>query len=213
VTTKIALVGDLSFGDPTRLAKVLDAALVAADHVVQLGDIAPAYSQVRSRWLTSGNQLHPLKGNHDIGQYEQIGCPATWSYQTTDGLVTLLGLDNSAGTLTPDSKTLFSVPKTTPFEFAFAHMPPVDMVLPSGDINKHNMAETGQPGSDDAAWLCAQLKQRSDMMGAGHYHGMTVQYAPFGPLIVDGRGGAAPDLAYTLITVTEDGWVLHSVGV
>lgn len=43
-------------------------------------------------------------------------------------------------------------------------------------------------------------------------HGMTYQQAPFGPVIVDGRGGAAPELAYTLITVTPDGWVLHSVG-
>jgi hypothetical protein len=212
VTTKIALVGDLSFGDPTRLARVLDAALIGADVVLQAGDINPGYPQVKSRWLTSGHKLFPVKGNHDTGGlYEQIGCPAVWQHQTADGLVTINGLDNSAGTLTPDSKALYDQPKSTPYEFTLAHMPPVDMVLPDGSTNGHNMAEAG--GGDDAAWLAGQLRDRADAYLCGHYHGWTLQQAPFGPLIVDGRGGAAPDLAYTLITVTEQGWVLHSVGV
>lgn len=42
---------------------------------------------------------------------------------------------------------------------------------------------------------------------------MTYPQVSFGPLIVDGQGGAVLDLAYTLVTVTERGWVLHSVGV
>lgn len=212
MTTKIALVGDLSFGDPGRLATVLDQALIAADIVIQLGDLHPAYPQVTSRYATSGHKLFPVPGNHDV-DYGTIGCPRTWTHVTADGLVTLLGLDNSAGSLTPDSKALFTPPKATLFEFTFAHMPPVDMVLPDGSPNTHNMAETGQPGADDAAWLTGQLKTRADLMACGHYHGWTYQQAMFGPLVVDGRGGAAPDLAYTLITVTEAGWVLHSVGV
>lgn len=210
MTTKIALVGDLSFGDPARLAKVLDAALLSADLVIQLGDLHPAYPQVTSRWLTSGHKLFPVPGNHDA-DYDSIGCPRTWRQQSADGLVTLVGLDNSSGSLTADSKALFTQPKATLFEFTIAHMPPVDMVLPDGNVNGHNMTEAG--GSADAAWLTGQLKDRADMMACGHYHGWTFQQASFGPLIVDGRGGAAPDLAYTLVTVTEDGWVLHSVGV
>lgn len=204
------MVGDLSFGDPTRLAKVLDAALLGADIVVQVGDLHPAYEQVKSRYATSGHKLFPIPGNHDT-DYDSIGCPRTWSYASPDGLVTLLGLDNSTGSLTPDGKALFTTPKATPYEFTFGHMPPVDMVLPDGSTNGHNMAESG--GASDAAWLTDQLRGRADAMACGHYHGMTYQQAPFGPLIVDGRGGAAPDLAYTLITVVEQGWVFHSVGV
>lgn len=210
MTTRIAVVGDLSFGDPTRLAKVLDAALLAADIVVQVGDLHPAYEQVKSRYATSGHKLFPIPGNHDT-DYDSIGCPRTWSYSSPDGLVTLIGLDNSSGSLTPAGKALFNVAKATPFEFTFGHMPPVDMVLPDGNTNGHNMAESG--GTADASWLTEQLRHRADAMCCGHYHGWTYQQAPFGPLIVDGRGGAAPDLAYTLITVVEQGWVLHSVGV
>lgn len=210
MTVKIAVVGDLSFGDPDNLAKVLDAALLSADLVVQLGDLHPGYPQVTSRWLTSGHKLLPVPGNHDT-DYDTIGCPRTWSRQSDDGLVTLLGLDNSAGSLTPDGKALFDAPKSTPFEFTFAHMPPVDMVLPDGNTNGHNMAEAG--GTVDAEWLTTQLRTRADAMCCGHYHGWTMQFAPFGPLIVDGRGGAGGITAYTLITVTENGWVLHSVQV
>lgn len=210
MTTKIAVVGDLSFGDPDNLAKVLDAALLSADLVVQVGDLHPAYPQVASRWSTSGHKLLPLPGNHDT-DYDSIGCPRTWSRTSDDGLVTLLGLDNSAGSLTQPGRDLFSQPKSTPFEFAFAHMPPVDMVLPDGSVNGHNMAEAG--GGSDAEWLTGQLSGRADMMAAGHYHGFTMQFARFGPLIVDGRGGAGGVTAYTLVTVTEDGWVFHSVQV
>lgn len=212
MTTKIACVGDLSFGDPTRLAKVLDAALISADIVVQQGDCHPAYPQMASRYATNGHKFFPVPGNHDV-DYESIGCPRTWTFTSADGLITLIGLDNSAGVLSADSKALFTPAKTTLFEFTFAHMPPVDMVLPDGSVNGHNMKETGAAGTADAAWLTDQLKPRADLMCCGHYHGWTYQQAPFGPLVVDGRGGAAPDLAYTLITVTEDGWVLHSVGV
>lgn len=214
---KIALVGDLSFGDPQRLAAVLDAALNAtgsADRVVQLGDLHPAYPQVTSRVATNGHKLRPVPGNHDT-DYDSIGCPRTWREDLTDPqtgvTVSLLGLDNSAGTLTADSKALFGQPKWSDFEFVFAHMPPGELVLPDGSVNGHNMAEAG--GGDDAAWLRGQLKSRADAYGCGHYHSMTYQQTAYAPVIVDGRGGAAAELAYTLITVTPDGWVLHSVGV
>lgn len=210
MTTKIAVVGDLSFGDPSRLAKVLDAALLGADIVVQVGDLHPAYEQVKSRYATNGHKLFPIPGNHDT-DYDSIGCPRTWGYTSPDGLVSLVGLDNSTGSLTAAGKQLLATPKPAPYEFVFGHMPPVDMVLPDGNTNGHNMAEAG--GAADAAWLTSQLQGRADAMCCGHYHGWTYQQAPFGPLIVDGRGGAAPELAYTLITVTEEGWVLHSVGV
>lgn len=216
---KIAVVGDLSFGDPARLSAVLDAALNATgstDAVIQVGDLHPAYQQVRSRYLTNGHKLAPVPGNHDT-DYDTISCPRTWRQDLTDPVtgvtVTLLGLDNSAGTLSADSKALFAQPKTSAFEFTFAHMPPCELVLPDGSVNGHNMAETGQAGADDASWLRDQLKQRADAYCCGHYHSMTYQQTSFGPVIVDGRGGAAPELAYTLITVTPSGWVLHSVGV
>lgn len=217
--TKIAIVGDLSFGNPERLAAVLDAALNAtgsADAVIQVGDLHPAYQQVASRYATNGHKLAPVPGNHDTG-YDSTGCPRTWRKDLTDPqtgvTVTLLGLDNSAGILSADSKALFAQPKTSQFEFVFGHMPPCELVLPDGSPNGHNMAETGQAGAADAAWLQGQLHDRADAYCCGHYHGMTYQMTSSGPVIVDGRGGAAPELAYTLITVTPGGWVLHSVGV
>ena len=207
--TKIGVVGDLSGGDPSRLSAVLDQALIACDYVVQVGDLEPAYTQVQSRWLTSGHKLFPVPGNHDAG-YGQIGCPRTWRLDLQSPSLTLLGLDNSSGSLSPDSKALFGAAKASQFEFVFAHMPPCTLMLPDGSANTHNMAEAG--GAADAQWLTGQLQGRADAMFCGHYHGWTYQQAPWGPLIVDGRGGAAPELAYTLITVTSDGWVLHSVG-
>jgi predicted phosphodiesterase len=207
---KIGVVGDLSFGDPSRLSAVLDAALIACDYVVQVGDLHPAYPQVTSRYATSGHKLFPIPGNHDT-DYDSIGCPRVWRLDIQYPSVTLLGLDNSAGTLSPQSKALFGAAKSAQFEFTFAHMPPCELVLPDGSTNGHNMAEAG--GGDDAAWLRDQLKVRADAMCCGHYHSWTYQQSSFGPVIVDGRGGAAPELAYTLITVTDDGWVLHSVGV
>jgi len=210
MAVKIGVVGDLSFGDPGRLAAVLDAALIACDYVVQVGDLHPAYPQVTSRYATSGHKLFPVPGNHDV-DYNSIGCPRTWRLDLQAPSVTLLGLDNAAGSLSPDSKVLFNAAKTARFEFVFAHMPPCELVLPDGSTNGHNMAEAG--GGADADWLTNMLKTRADAMFCGHYHGWTYQQAPFGPIIVDGRGGAAPELAYTLLTVTDEGWVLHSVGV
>lgn len=207
---KIGVVGDLSGGDPSRLAAALDAALIACDLVVQVGDLHPAYEQMRSRLATSGHKLFPVPGNHDAG-YDGLGCPREWRFDSPNPPVTLLGLDNSAGTLSAGSKALFGAAKSAAFEFVFAHMPPCPLVLPDGSANGHNMAEAG--GAADAAWLTGQLAGRTDAMFCGHYHGWTYQQAPFGPLIVEGRGGAAADLAYTLITVTSGGWVLHSVGV
>ena len=207
---KIGVVGDLSGGDPSRLSAVLDQALIACDYVVQVGDLHPAYEQVKSRWLTSGHKFLPVPGNHDV-DYDTIGCPRTWRLDCTDPALTLLGLDNSGGGLTTDSKALFGAAKAASFEFVFAHMPPCSLVLPDGSENTHNMAESG--GREDATWLTNVMGQRTDAMFCGHYHGWTYQQTSWGPLIVDGRGGAAPELAYTLITVTSDGWVLHSVGV
>jgi predicted phosphodiesterase len=208
--TKIGVVGDLSGGDPTRLSAVLDNALIACDYVVQVGDLEPAYKQVQSRWLTSGHKFFPVPGNHDV-DYDTIGCPRRWKLTTDDGLVTLIGIDNSTSNLADEDKALFDERGPSTFGFVFAHMPPCPIVLPDGSENRHGMVGGGP--NPDADWLIDMLKTRGDAMFAGHYHGWTFQQAAWGPLIVDGRGGAAPDLGYTLITVTPDGWVLHSVGV
>lgn len=210
MTTKIGVVGDLSGNAPDRLCKVLDNALIACDYVVQVGDLEPAYSQVQARYLTSGHKLFPVPGNHDA-QYDSIGAPRRWKFTTPDGLATLIGIDNSSSHLTDDDKTLFADRWSSAFGFVFAHMAPWPLVLPDGSENRHTMVESGP--NPDADWLVEQLKSRADAMCVGHYHGWTFQQAPWGPLIVDGRGGAAADLGYTLITVTPDGWVLHSVGV
>jgi hypothetical protein len=104
---------------------------------------------------------------------------------------------------------LFTDRGDSKFGFVFAHMAPWPLVLPDGSKNMHTMVESGP--NPDADWLVEQLKRRADCFVAGHYHGWSLQFAPWGPLIVDGRGGAASELAFTLITVTPDAWVVHSV--
>ena len=210
MTTKIGVVGDLSGNSPDRLCKVVDNALIACDIVVQVGDLEPAYTQMQSRYLTSGHKFFPVPGNHDA-DYDSIGAPRNWRFVSTDGLVTLIGLDSSTGKLPDEAKAQFKDPKSTPFEFVFSHMAPSALVLPDGSENTHSMIESGP--NPDADWLIQQLQSRADCMCVGHYHGWTLQFSTWGPLIVDGRGGAAADLGYTLITVTSDGWVVHSVGI
>lgn len=210
MTTKIVVVGDLSGGAVERLSTVLDHALVAADYVIQLGDLMPAYEQVRSRILTSGHKLFPVPGNHDT-EYDSLNIPRNWRFTTPDHLVTLIGIDNSTMHLTDEARQQFAKRGESKFGMVFAHMAPSPIVLPDGSVNNHTMLEGGP--NPDASWLVERLKHRADAMFCGHYHGWTFQQAPWGPLIVDGRGGAAPELAYTLITVTPDGWVLYSVGV
>jgi hypothetical protein len=205
---KLGVVGDLSGGAPERLARVLDAALIACDYVVQVGDLMPAYEQVCSRLLTSGHKFRVVPGNHDV-DFDTLNVPRNWKWTDPDGLVTLIGIDNSTGRLSDESRALFDERGPSRYGFIFAHMAPWPIVLPDGSENRHTMVEGGP--NPDADWLVDQLKLRADCMVAGHYHGWTLQFAPWGPLIVEGRGGAAPDLAYTLITITEDGWVVYSV--
>jgi hypothetical protein len=204
----IGVVGDLSGGAPERLAKVLDAALVACDYVVQVGDLEPAYEQVRSRLLTSGHKLFVVPGNHDA-DFDTLNVPRNWKFTTPDGLVTMIGIDNSGSQITPAGRAQFEERGPSVYGFVFAHMSPSPIVLPDGNLNMHTMVEGGP--NQDADWLIARLHERADAMACGHYHGATLQRAPWGDLIVEGRGGAASDLAYTLITVRPDGWVYHSI--
>jgi predicted phosphodiesterase len=207
---KIGVVGDLSGGDPARLSAVLDNALIACDHVVQVGDLTPAYEQMRSRLLTSGHKLHVVPGNHDAN-FDTLNVPRNWRFTTPDHLVTMIGIDNSTMHLGDEAKSMFAKRGSSKYGFVFAHMAPWPIILPDGSENRHTMVEGGP--NPDADWLVDRLRSRADVMVAGHYHGWTMQQAPWGPLIVEGRGGAAPDLGYTLMTVTPNGWVLHSVGV
>jgi predicted phosphodiesterase len=209
MTVKIGVVGDLSGGDPQRLATVLDQALVACDYVVQVGDLDPAYDKVSARLQQYPHKLFCVPGNHDV-QFDTLGCPRQWRYEVGElPMVTMIGLDNSTGSLSEESKAQFEQPAASPFELVFAHMAPVALVLPDGSLNTHTMVEGGP--NADADWLAQQLDDRDAAMFCGHYHGFTYQQAPFGSLIVEGRGGAAPELAYTLVTVVAEGWVLHSV--
>ena len=189
--------------------------MLACDVVVQVGDLMPAYEQVRSRLATNASagpggtsKLRMVPGNHDT-EFDSLGVPRNWKMTTPDGLATLIGLDNSSSRLTDEGKALFAERGPSTFGFVFAHMAPWPIVLPDGSENRHTMIEGGP--NADADWLVAQLKLRADAAAVGHYHGWSLQFAPWGPLIVEGRGGAATDLAFTLVTILPDGWVLHSV--
>lgn len=207
---KLGIVGDLSGGDPTRLTRVLDQALIACDFVVQVGDLHPAYEQVRSRLLTSGHKFRVVPGNHDV-EFDTLAQPRNWRFTTPDHLTTFIGIDNSTMYLSDEAKSMFAKRGNSKYGFVFAHMAPWPIVLPDGSQNRHTMVESND-ANPDADWLVERLRSRADAMVVGHYHGFSLQFAPWGPLIVDGRGGAAPELAYTLITITEAGWVVHSVG-
>lgn len=205
---KLGVVGDLSGGAPERLSRVLDQALIACDVVIQVGDLHPAYEQVRSRLLTSGHKLRLVPGNHDTN-YDSLGVARNWRWTSPDHLVTLIGIDNSTMRLDDEARSMFAKRGTSRYGFVFAHMAPWPILLPDGSENTHTMVESGP--NPDADWLVDRLRARADAMVVGHYHGWTLQFAPWGPLIVDGRGGAAPDLAYTLVTITTRGWVVHGV--
>jgi predicted phosphodiesterase len=93
---KLAVVGDLSQNDPSRLARVLDTALQTADIVVQVGDINPGYDVVKQRLGTG--KLLCVPGNHDIqgsGNWDAAlpGLPKQWIKNMNN--ICLVGLNNS----------------------------------------------------------------------------------------------------------------------
>lgn len=207
---RLAVVGDLSQNDPARLAQALDAALAASDIVVQVGDINPGYDVVKQRLGTG--KLFPVPGNHDIlgpGNWDVSlpGLPKQW-IKTLD-CVQLIGLNNSCDTFDQEAWNLLDTVDTTKHLFLFCHKPLSKIVFPDGSESQHIMGE-GSPCPDAVkmqTWVAAHQATTCH----GHYHGWTLMKTVYGTVIVDGRGGAAPQIGYTLFNIQPEGWACHAV--
>ena len=206
---KLGIVGDLSSRDPSRFQKAMDAALAACDVVVQVGDLDAAYDLCRGYLAKFPlNRVFFVPGNHDV-RYDSIGFPRNWKQSFSD-LVTFIGIDNSADSISPEGWAMLEQSGPTRYGFVFAHKSPKPIVLPNGQVSTHVMGE-GSPNAD-ADKLCEFLKQRADAMVCGHYHDWSLMDGPWGtPLILEGRGGAADEIGYTTVTIIPEGWTVAKV--
>jgi predicted phosphodiesterase len=210
---KLGVVGDLSNNDPYRLGKVLHAALDACDLVVQVGDLSNGYELIKEG--VAGGKLLVVPGNHDLEWDAKLALPRSWYRELPE--VVLVGLDNSNDRFTDQDRAWLTLAEQTAEHkpiFVFAHKSPIELVLPDGSISQHIMGE-GATNMDAVAldsWLHRQHARAT--MICGHYHGFTWQNNHAFDLICEGRGGAAPELAYSLIIISAKGtWVHHSVPV
>ena len=206
---RIAVVGDLSMQDPKRLNRVLKRALASADIVVQLGDCHPAY-QVVSKHLLSG-RLWIIPGNHD-DRYDSLHEPRQWVHFEEN--FTMVGLDNSHDVFNDETWQLLKQAETGPKPIlVFAHKPISPIVLQDGSVTNHVMGESGNPKAKaDAQLLQDWMRIQSDcLLVSGHWHNFTFMKTEWGDCIVDGRGGACPDLAFTLLVLTDKGLSFHQV--
>lgn len=208
---RLAIVGDLSQNDPSRLAQALDAALAASDLVIQVGDINPGYDVVKQRLGTG--KLFPIPGNHDIlgpGNWDVSlpGLPKQWSKRVD--CAQLFGLNNSCDTFDQEAWNLLnSYDGSAKHVFLFCHKPLSPIVFPDGSESQHIMGE-GSPCPDAVkmqTWVAAHTAATCH----GHYHGWTLMKTNYGTVIVEGRGGAAPQIGYTLLNIQPEGWSAHSV--
>jgi predicted phosphodiesterase len=207
---KIGVVGDLSGGDPYRYGKVLHAAMTTADVVVQVGDLHPAYD-LSQEGFASG-KVFLCRGNHDVSWKPEW--PLQWRKDFPEA--TLIGIDNSSDVISQAGWDILDGiykdghPKNV---FVFAHKSPVPLVLPDGSISTHIMGEgSASPDANRLVkWL--NMMQGTATIVCGHLHSWSLQKTQDFDLILDGRGGAAPELAFSLILVSQDTWVMHSVPV
>lgn len=208
---RLAIVGDLSQNDPSRLAQALDAAMAASDLVVQVGDINPGYDVLKQR-LGTGKIL-PVPGNHDIlgpGSWDAslTGLPKQWSKRVD--CVQLIGLNNSCDTFDQEAWDLLNAyDGSAKHVFIFCHKPLSPIVLADGSESQHIMGE-GSP-CPDAVKMQNWVAAHNAATCHGHYHGWTLMKTNYGTVIVDGRGGAAPQIGYTLLYIQPEGWAAHSV--
>ena len=204
---KIAVVGDLSMQAHDRLDRVLTAALANADLVVQVGDMHSAYDVIRKH-MKSGRLL-VIPGNHD-DKYDSLGVKRQWIRKFPQ--CTLVGLDNANDRFNDETWQLVDqCSQATRPVLVFAHKPISTVVLSDGSENTHVMGENGDPrAKKEAEFLQSWLKAADDVLFiCGHWHGLTYQKCTYGDVLVEGRGGAAPDLGYTLLTILPDGMVMH----
>ncbi len=97
-----------------------------------------------------------------------------------------------------------------PATFLFCHKPLSPIVLPDGTESLHIMGEGALPCAD-AEKLKKFLEPMDVTICNGHYHGWTLMRPYYGTVVLDGRGGAAPQIGYSLFYIQPEGWVCHPV--
>lgn len=227
---RLALVGDCSQQDPALLARALDAAMGAADLVLQLGDIhgsgddRTSYDLLMQRVVTG--RVHPVPGNHDAegGRWDAFmadpkdphrGRLAKQWFIVRDDAI-LVGLDNSCDQIDATAWDILNHvgaelgTKSRPV-FLAVHKALSPLVLMDGTESTHIMAEGGP--CPDREKLAAWVQRHDATVCCGHYHGSAVMQTPYGPVLLEGRGGAAGagNVGYTLVLVQPEGWTAHPV--
>ncbi len=213
---RIAVVGDLSMQDPQRFDHALSEAFKNADIIVQVGDMHPAYDVVKkyTQWEAStGKKFFYIPGNHDLDWDAKMpGAARQWVH--SESLVHMIGLDNGQDHYNDQTWQLLATAdqpeNANKFLFIFTHKPLTTIVLPDGTESQHIMGEGG--GQSDSKRLQDWLRKHENaLLVCGHYHGWTFQHTNYCDVLVEGRGGAAPQLGYTMIFVQPEGWVFHPV--
>lgn len=203
---KISVVGDLSLQDPSRLEQAMAAAYSSCDILVQVGDMHPGYSVVK-KYAGMGKPVYAVPGNHDTDWDNQLGWPRQWNHDVQE--CHLVGLDNHADSFNgQDWSALASINDDKPI-LLFVHKPLSTIVLPDGSESSHIMGEGAV--NQDAIKLCGLITGKDILCVHGHYHGWTYMKTKYADCLVEGRGGAAPQIGYTLITISPNGIVLHSI--
>jgi predicted phosphodiesterase len=192
------------------LAQVMAAANDNADIVVQVGDMHPGYSVVK-KYGVDPNRIYAVPGNHDTDWDSQLGWSRQWIHSLDN--VVLVGLDNSKDIFDDEAYQLIQdvlKERLTENVILFVHKPLSTIVLSDGSESQHIMGEGALPNKD-ADKMKDILNGEDVLCCHGHYHGWSLMMTHYATCLIEGRGGAAPELGYTIITVQKDGLVLHQV--
>lgn len=206
---RIVVVGDLSMNDPTKLDKAMVSALSEkCDILVHVGDIHDGYDVVKK--YAQSNHILAVPGNHDTEWDQRLGWRRQWYYQGPN--VHMIGLDNSKDKFCQaDWDVVNSLPNDALPVLVFLHKPLTRIVFPDGSESGHIMSEGGLTPTADSLRLQDLLRHREVVYVHGHYHGWTYMKTNYGDCLIEGRGGAAPQIGYTIIVIQPEGIVLHPV--
>jgi hypothetical protein len=220
---RLGIIGDLSLQPPDRLQRAMAAAFGYSDIIIQVGDMHPGYSVLRTYKAMEGGQKYVLAvpGNHDTNWDQELGWARNWyrAFQFPDGTgmaCHIVGLDNSADVFDPTVWSMLgSVPKDTTPLLMILHKPLSTVVLPDGSETNHIMGEGNLPNAD-AERLKHLLESRENVLYIhGHYHAFALMKCWYGDALIEGRGGAAGtgtgELGWTQILLTKEGLTLHRV--
>jgi predicted phosphodiesterase len=208
---KIGVVGDLSMQDPERLDRVMRAAYKQSDMLIHVGDVHAGYDVI-IKYLKGNKKIYVVPGNHDES-YNKMGVSRQWLYY--DALVVIVGVDNSEDKLDKEAWELLKTGhskaiKYNKFFIVVAHKPLSSIMLANGESNNHIMGENHSIIDREKfkIWL-ASLNEV--LFVCGHYHNWAMMETRYATVLIEGRGGAAPDLGWTQIIVSKDGMVINRI--